>query len=70
MRHTSRVCRVLVWAVSLAGPGGLAAAEADAPIANAPARQHVDLSGDWRTIVDPYANGHVDYRAQPRGDGG
>jgi beta-glucuronidase len=76
VRHDSRGCRILAGlalaALPLARPGGLAAAEADvpAPVANAPARKHVDLDGDWRTIVDPYGNGHVDYRAQPRGDGG
>lgn len=39
------------------------------PIANVAERRQIPLSGDWRTIVDPYGNGHVDYRAQPRKDG-
>jgi beta-glucuronidase len=61
-----------VTLAALLAIGGALEAEEDAllpPIANVAERTQVDLNGDWRTIVDPYANGHVDYRAQPRRDG-
>jgi len=50
-------------------PGSLAAADDAPPVANLAARRQVSLNGDWRTIVDPYGHGGVDYRAQPRRDG-
>jgi beta-glucuronidase len=34
-------------------------------IANVDARRTVSLNGPWRTIVDPYDVGSLDYRAQP-----
>ena len=52
---------------------GLGASDVVAPppdVANVASRRHLTMNGDWRTIVDPYGNGYVDYRAQPRGDGG
>ena len=52
---------------------GLSASDVAAPlpdVANVASRRHLTMNGDWRTIVDPYGNGHVDYRAQARGDGG
>jgi len=50
-------------------PGTLAAADDAPPVASLAARRQVSLNGDWRTIVDPYGHGGVDYRAQPRRDG-
>jgi beta-glucuronidase len=38
---------------------------ADPVIANAYARAVLTLDGPWRTIVDPYDNGYLDYRLQP-----
>jgi len=46
-----------------------AAELAPPPLANAVSRREVSLDGAWRTIVDPYGHGGVDYRAQPRADG-
>jgi beta-glucuronidase len=34
-------------------------------IANVPARHDISLNGEWRTIVDPYDVGSLDYRAHP-----
>ena len=36
---------------------------------NPGARHTMSLDGKWRTIVDPYENGHYDYRLQPSRDG-
>lgn len=38
---------------------------ADDVIANAYSRSVLTLDGNWRTIVDPYDNGYLDYRLQP-----
>ncbi|HVU16040.1 MAG TPA: glycoside hydrolase family 2 TIM barrel-domain containing protein [Candidatus Didemnitutus sp.] len=39
---------------------------AAAPIAlNPTPRRVIDLDGAWKTIVDPYDNGYLDYRAEP-----
>ncbi|HEY4301870.1 MAG TPA: glycoside hydrolase family 2 TIM barrel-domain containing protein [Candidatus Didemnitutus sp.] len=39
---------------------------ASAPIAlNPMPRRALDLDGPWKTIVDPYDNGYLDYRAEP-----
>lgn len=62
---------LLVSSVLAAGPSSSDAPDVAVPlpIANAAERRQLDLGGEWRTIVDPYANGAIDYRAQPRSDG-
>ena len=32
-------------------------------------RPSISLDGDWHAIVDPYDNGYLDFRMQPRPDG-
>jgi beta-glucuronidase len=65
-----RRCLLALSLVTAALSGRPAAAEDPAPpVANLAARRQVSLNGDWRTIVDPYGHGGVDYRAQPRRDG-
>lgn len=62
---------------SLLLAAALAATAAPAPgapphqplIANPDARQTTALDGEWRTIVDPYANGYYDYRYRPSENG-
>lgn len=45
---------------------------ADGPttlLVGADRRPSLSLNGDWHVIVDPYDNGYVDFRMQPRPDG-
>ena len=54
---------VLLLAAACAGAPELLATES--VIANAYARTALSLDGAWKTIVDPYDNGYLDYRLQP-----
>ena len=57
-------------ALSLALP---ASAQSDGPadlIQNVYARDVTSLNGPWNVVVDPYDNGYLDYRFEPRADGG
>ena len=70
-RSRPRLRGLLVATFLAAGPSSIGAPEVavPSPIANAAERRQLDLPGEWRTIVDPYENGAIDYRAQPRRDG-
>ena len=57
---------VLAAAVSAQTPG---AAHVDL-IQNVYARQTTSLNGPWNVLIDPYQNGYLDYRYEPREDGG
>ena len=59
--------RALVLASLLASAGAAATGlrAADLVIANPHARTALALDGAWRTIVDPYDNGYLDYRLEP-----
>jgi beta-glucuronidase len=49
--------------------GGLAAQQHEL-IQNAQSRAGVNLSGPWRTIIDPYNSGYLNYHEQPLAHGG
>jgi beta-glucuronidase len=52
-----------------AGTAARAAAPAPSALAFADGRQGISLNGAWHVIVDPYDNGSLDYRSQPRPHG-
>ena len=61
MRHDSHLTRCLVvLAIGIgAAAGTIAEAGVDTPLGNVYARERTDLSGEWRTIVDPLRQGFV-----------
>ena len=69
LRATLLLCAV--WTVGTAAasrPARAAAAEPSA-LAFTDGRAGVSLDGAWHVIVDPYDNGSLDYRSQPRPHG-
>ena len=75
MTMASAAARAMFAAMALvaAAPAGARAATAPPPAATAlaftDARAGISLDGPWHVIVDPYENGLIDYRSQPRAHG-
>jgi beta-glucuronidase len=67
------VCALSASALAAALGVSAAARAASAPVASALAfadgRAGMSLDGPWHVIVDPYDNGSLDYRSQPRPHG-
>jgi len=61
----------ILAALAAASAGGAARAATPEPsaLAFADSRAGVSLDGAWHVIVDPYDNGSLDYRSQPRPHG-
>ena len=65
--------RFLLLTALLVAPATAALAQTPDPadlIQNVYARDVTSLNGPWNVVVDPYDNGYLDYRFQPREDGG
>jgi len=71
--NPSRAIPILSGLAALAAASAAGAARAATPepsaLAFADSRAGVSLDGAWHVIVDPYDNGSVDYRSQPRPHG-
>src|SRR5262245_20510117 len=64
------VCALSSFVLALAAGGtARAAAPAATALALAEGRAGTSLDGPWHIIVDPYDNGSLDYRSQPRPHG-
>ena len=59
-----RACVILLIGVASL-PGAKARAQSAPLIANVGGRETTSLNGQWRTIIDPYDFGWLDYRAKP-----
>ncbi len=55
---------LLVWPLR-----SVAADDKSTLLVGADRRAAISLDGDWHVIIDPYDNGYLDFRMQPRADG-
>jgi beta-glucuronidase len=69
LRLTLLLCGFCIFGAATASRPGRAATAEPSALAFTDGRAGISLDGAWHVIVDPYDNGSLDYRSQPRRHG-